>query len=56
MLRAELIRRTMEMSGEVLGGADVATDGGRSVVATLQFLIYGRSFLGHREFLLCNTN
>jgi hypothetical protein len=28
----------MEMSGEVLDGADVATDGGRSVVATLQFL------------------
>jgi hypothetical protein len=44
----------MEVSGEVLDSADVAADGARSVVATLQFLKHDLAQMGHREFLLCD--
>jgi hypothetical protein len=38
VLRTEPVGRTVEMSGEVLDGADVTANGSRGVVATLQFL------------------
>ena len=52
VFRAEPVRRTMEVPGEVLDRADVSANGGLGVVATLQLSDVDGS---QRVLLLCDT-
>ena len=51
----ELVGRRLKMPGELLDGLEVRTDGGRGVVATLEFFQHRLSKMGHRNLLVTHT-
>jgi hypothetical protein len=51
-LRAQLVRRTMEICSEPSDGADIGACGSLGVIATLEFLERPHSKFGHRDLLV----
>jgi hypothetical protein len=49
--RTQLVRRSVEVPGEMLNGMNVAIDGGLSVIATLEFFEHHLAKMGHRDLL-----
>jgi hypothetical protein len=52
MIRPELIRRTVEISRNLVNGPEISARGAGSVVATLEFLEHQLSQMGHRDLLV----
>ena len=55
LLRAQFIRRAMEVFSKLLDGSDVGTCGSLGVIPALEFLEHPFSKLGHRDLLVTHT-
>jgi hypothetical protein len=51
----ELIRRRVKVPRELLDSFEVVVNGGRGVVAPLEFLQHRLSEMGHRQLLVTHT-